>query len=202
MPTRTPRPRTSELLAQIAANSKDDKITLGYLVDSIEQRAFGFLLIFVTLPCFIPAPIGVGAIFGPLAAFLGVQMLVGLEHPWLPQWLRRRGLSRETMTRFLTRLGRWLAKLERVVRPRWLGLTDQWGERFSGLVIMGLGIALALPIPFTNYPFGGALLLMSIALTERDGVLLAICWAAGLAIVGTVIGFSGAIFDTVRDWLT
>lgn len=202
MPERAPRPRTSELLAQIAADCKEETMTLGYLLDSIEQRAFGFLLIFVTLPCFIPSPVGVGAIFGPLAGFLGIQMLIGLEHPWLPQWVRRRGLPRATMERFLVRLGRWLGKLEHLVRPRWLTLTDGWGERFSGLVIAGLGIALALPIPFTNYPFGGVLLLAAIALTERDGILLAVCWFLGLAIVGTVIGFGGALFETMRGWLT
>ena len=202
MTHREPRPRTSELLAQVAADCKDETMTLGYLLDSIDQRAFGFLLIFVTLPCFIPSPVGVGAIFGPIAAFLGVQMVLGREHPWLPQWVRRRGMSRDSMSRFLARLGRWLDKLEHLVRPRWLALTDGWGERFSGLVIALVGVALAMPIPLTNYPFGGVLLVLAIALTERDGIVLAVCWFLGLAIVGTMIGFGGVLFDTLRDWVT
>ena len=76
MTTGAPRPRTSELLAQVAADCKEERMTLGYLLDSIDQRAFGLLLIFVTLPCFIPSPVGVGAIFGPVAGFIGIQKRV------------------------------------------------------------------------------------------------------------------------------
>jgi len=32
--------------------------------------------------------------------------------------------------------------------------------------------------------------------------LFAAGWALGLAIVGTMIGFGGALFDTMRAWFT
>ncbi len=194
------RPRTSEILAELAADTATTTITIDDVLDRIETRAFGFLLIFLALPNLIPVPIGIGAVCGPLAAFLGLQMLIGLEHPWLPRWLRRRGLKRETMAKFFDRLGHLMARVERLCKPRWLFLTEGVGERFSGLVLVALGLFVALPIPFTNLPLGVALLVTALALTERDGVLLVICWI--VTIVSLVsLGVAGdVLIDHVRGW--
>ena len=50
---------------------------------------------------------------------------------------------------------------------------------FTGLLLVLLGLLLALPIPFTNYLFGGLLLLFALALLERDGALMIVAWIAG-----------------------
>lgn len=194
------RPRTSEILAELAADTRITTITLDDVLDRIETRAFGFLLIFLALPNLIPVPIGIGAVCGPLAAFLGLQMTIGLEHPWLPRWLRTRGLSRETMARFLGRLGRAMARIEKLCKPRWLFLTEGMGERFSGLVLIALGLVLSLPIPFTNLPLGGALLVTAIALSERDGVLLVACWLVTIATMVSLGVAGDALWDAMRSW--
>ena len=195
-----PRPRTSTILAELAADTSITTITLEDVLDRIETRAFGFLLICLALPNLIPIPTGVGGVCGPLAAFLGLQMLVGLEHPWLPKWMRRRGLSREWMKSFLVRLGRVMGRIERLCQPRWLFLTEGLGERFSGLVLIGLGLLVALPIPFTNVPLGMALLVTAIALTERDGVLLVICWVVTIATLVSLGVAGDVLIQHVRDW--
>jgi len=197
-----PRKRTSELLAALAHEHATEEVTFGELLDLIEQRAFGFLLIFLALPTFIPSPIGLGGVVGFIAAFLGLQMIVGLQHPWLPKWVQRRGLPRSGMVTFLSKLGRLMAKIERVCKPRWLPLTEGIGERASGVFIIFLGCALALPIPFTNYPFGAVLLAMGIALTERDGIILALCWGAIIAISVLTVGLSDAIIHATINFFS
>ena len=200
MDRRAHRPRTSQLLAELAADTSLETITLDDVLDRIETRAFGFLLIFLALPTLIPVPLGIGAVFGPLAAFIGLQMVIGLEHPWLPKWISRRGLARETMVKFLERLGRIMGRIERLCQPRWLFLTEGIGERFSGLVLVALGLLVSLPIPFTNIPLGMALLVTAIALTERDGVLLVICWVATIAALVSLGVAGDVLLEHLKHW--
>lgn len=59
---------------------------------------------------------------------------------------------------------------------------------FTGLLLVLVGLLAALPIPFTNYPFGLLLALFAVAMIERDGVLMLLAWLIGLAtVVATVV---------------
>lgn len=185
---------THQLLASLVdGGPADERITLQSLAERFQERAYGVLLFAATLPAFIPLPLGVGAIAGPLVMLVGVQMLLTVRRPWLPGFLRRRGPSREAFGRFMLRAGPWLRRLERVVRPRWQALTLHRGAlAFSGLLLVALGFLLALPIPLTNYPFGLLLMLFCVALIERDGLLMAIAWAIGGATVASFLLLSEA----------
>jgi hypothetical protein len=58
----------------------------------------------------------------------------------------------------------WLRRLERVVRPRLPQVLDhRLAGAFTGLLLLLLGVLLALPIPLTNYLFGGIILLFALA---------------------------------------
>ena len=62
------------------------------------------------------------------------------------------------------------------------------------------GLALSLPVPLTNYPFGFVLVMLAIALVERDGALVAMCWALMLACVGVVLALGDAIIETLQRY--
>lgn len=182
---------TRALIDQLAQGDADETLSMGELVDSFSERAFGLFLLLVMLPCFIPLPFGVGSISGGLAALVGLQLLFRLHRPWLPGWLARRPIHRRTLIHFRDRMSRWLQRLERLTRPRYEALLDHpLAHAFTGLLLIGLGIALALPIPLTNYPFGVILLCYAFALIERDGLLLAIAWTLGVAEIALLAGFS------------
>lgn len=191
---------TRALLDSIAIGPGDAPVHLDTLLDDFRQRAFGVLLLAVTLPTFIPLPIGVGAVTGPLIALLGAQMLLGLKHPWLPAFLRRHGPRRDSIRHFRDRLAPWLTRLERFSRPRCETMLDhRAASAFSGLLLVLLGALLALPLPLTNYPFGILLLLFSIALLERDGILMTIAWTLGLAALVASAMLSGQVIDLLRQ---
>ena len=165
------RARPSCCSARSTAHAGED-ITLGDFLDPLGERAFGFLILILALPNFIPVPIGVGGVMGVLVVLVGVQMLLGFEHPWLPEALRRRGIQRNSVERFVARLTPVLRWLERLCRPRLEVLTRHPAHRISGFLLVLIGIALALPIPFTNYLFGLLLVVFAVALIERDGIAL------------------------------
>ena len=190
-----PQPITTRaLVEELATGDPDDVLTLGELLDRFSERSFGLFLLMVLLPTFIPIPVGVGAISGGLASLIGLQFLARYEHPWLPRALARREIHRHRLIGFRNKMGKWLERLERVTKPRTQGvLTHPVAHAFTGLLLVVLGIALSLPLPLTNYPFGIILLLFSFALIERDGRLMLIAWAVGLMEIAALVGFSSQI---------
>ena len=196
------RTSTREVLDALAAGNPDERLPLGELLSGLRQSAFGMMLFFGVLPAFIPIPGVAGAISGPLVILVGVQLLIGLRRPWLPRFIATRGPHRRSLARFRDMLAGTLRWLEKVVRPRleWV-LDHRLASTASGLLLVLLGILLALPIPFTNYIFGGLLLIFVFALLERDGALMLIAWLAG-AIAVFVFGVtSGALLELAADLL-
>lgn len=189
--------RASLLLHRLADRAGDTTIALGSLADDFGRRAFGLLTFFASLPCFIPAPGGVGVVSGAVLILLGLQMLVGREQPWLPQRWRRHGISGTTLKRWLVRAERWFVRLERVTGPRWPRMHSRGAQRMSGLLLSGLAIAIALPIPFTNYPFGLVAVIYALALIEEDGLLLLGAWL----LAAVVIAASSEALQRFIGWL-
>lgn len=193
------RPTTYQLLDELADGPASETVSMDALLLQFRRSAFGALLLVSVLPAFIPLPAGAGAIAGPLVMLVGLQMLLTLGKPWLPRWLCRRGPSRGALQRFNTRSRRTFTWLERRVRPRLDSvIAHPLASAFTGLQLIVLGFLLALPIPFTNYPFGLLLLAYALALLERDGALLLLAWGAGIA---TILGFA-LLSEAAASWVT
>lgn len=185
---------TRGLVDEIATGDPEEELSLAELLDRFSERSFGLFLLISLLPTFIPIPVGVGAISGALASLIGLQFLLRLEHPWLPGFVARRKIHRYRIISFRDRMGKWLGRLEKLTKPRLVGMFTHWAAHaFTGLLLVVLGGLLCLPLPLTNYPFGLILLAFSFALIERDGALMLVAWAFGLAEIAVVAGFSGQI---------
>ena len=185
------------LLDGDAAESPD----LRDLFEGLGPRGFGMLLFVAALPAFIPIPVG-GAVSGPLVVLIAAQLLVGLRRPWLPAFIARRGPKRQALARFERIVDPWLGRLERIVRPRLTLLLDhRLATAFTGLLLLLLGVLLSLPIPFTNYVFGGIVLLYALALLERDGALMLAAWGVGIVALSTTGALSGGLVSLLQPWI-
>ena len=172
------------------------------LLAGLGRRAFGMMLFVASLPAFIPVPGVAGAISGPLCALVGLQLLVGLRKPWLPGFIARRGPKRASLVKFDNMLSPWLARLERLVRPRMTQVLDhRLAAMFTGLLLSVLGLLLALPIPFTNYLFGALMVVFALALLERDGALMLLCWLTGIITIVVFGVLSGALAAAATQWI-
>jgi hypothetical protein len=178
-----------------------DHLALRDLVGGLGRSTFGMLLFIATMPAFIPIPGVAGALSGPLVVLVGMHLLILLRKPWLPDFIARRGPQRSTLIRF-DRVGdRWLRWLEKLFRPRLAAVIDHpLATIFTGLQLVLLGALLALPIPFTNFLFGGLLLLYALALLERDGALMLIAWAAGAVAIYVFGAVSGNLAAALWVW--
>ena len=139
------RPRreagTRAILDELLDGDREQDLRFEDLLAGLGRRAFGMMLFVVALPAFIPVPGLAGAISGPLCALVGLQLLFGLRRPFLPKFLARRGPKRRTLEVFDNMSSRWLARLEKLVRPRMTRVLDhRLAAMFTGLLLALLGL--------------------------------------------------------------
>ena len=193
---------TRDLLDALAQGDPQDVLQLQDILAGLSRQVFGMLLFVATLPAFIPIPGVGGAIGGPLTVLVGVHLLVGMRKLWLPGFVARRGPRRASLQAFDRMISPWLARLEKLVKPRMTALIERRAaSMFTGLLLVLLGILLALPIPFTNYLFGVLLLAFALALLERDGLLMLLCWITGIIAIVVFGILSGALAAAATRWI-
>ena len=182
-----PPPRSlSTVMAELAAMDAAS-ITVGEIELAFADRTFAALVTFFGAINCLPLPPGSSFVLGIPLIILSAQMIYGAKAPWLPRFVRERTVSRETFLSAEKRISPWLARFERIVRPRWWPFDRKAGERTTGAAVLFLAILLTLPMPFGNWPPAFAIALFGISLSERDGVVFGL--ASALAVVATVIFF-------------
>ncbi len=168
-------PEIEPLSAILTNTIADEVVTLGELIDRLAQRGFGVVMIVLALPTMFPLlPPGSAAAIGLVYILLSVQMLIGLDKPWLPQRARRVRLSARVVTALRQRGVPFLRRIERWSRPRPLLLDDRIITRAVALAVLVLGTILFFPLPFLNTVPALAVLILGIGLLNRDAVFLLI----------------------------
>lgn len=180
-----PAPALLGLMQQIAADESRERLSFGDLVAAMGDRAFGPLLFLFALPNVLPTPPGTAGIMAIPLIFLAVQMVLDRK-PWLPGFVARRSVSRETFSGFVTRATPWLMRAGRFLRPRMAVFVSPRSERLVGAACLVLALVLLLPIPFANSTPALAICVFALGVLERDGAwiiagIVGMVWAFFLA---------------------
>lgn len=183
------------ILAEMAESWPEERITLGDFVEVLGERGYGLLMLVLTLPNVVPIYLpGLSAVTGlPLAA-VALQMAIGRRRPWLPEFLLRRSIARSDFQRVVKRVLPWLARVERVLRPRLQQFAHGPAERLIGLACMLIALLLSLPIPLTNIPLAIPVALFSLGVLQRDGVATLIAAVAAVAATAFMMSVGWALF--------
>ena len=176
--------RLSAILTAIAKGQHRERISIADLLHALEHRAIGALMFIFAVPNAIPVPPGVSAVLGAPLIFLSFQLMIG-RRPWLPRIITDRSLSRVDFEKVVDLAAPWLAKAERLMRPRLSFLAAPPAEYLVGAICLILSIILFLPIPLGNMLPAFTICVLALGVLERDGVWIAIGHA--LAIVAVVI---------------
>ncbi|MDW9825470.1 exopolysaccharide biosynthesis protein [Sinorhizobium meliloti WSM1022] len=167
----------SDTLTGMIASIRGNTITLRELMIEIGEQGFLLLCALLTLPFLIPVSIpGVSTVFG--AAIILISLAITLNRmPWLPKRILDREIATEKLVPTLRKGAALVSKLDRYVRPRLNFLTEgALMNRFNGLMIMAGGVLLMFPlglIPLSNTLPGIAILLLSLGIIQRDGLMVA-----------------------------
>jgi hypothetical protein len=179
----------SQVLLRMADDETRQRISVGDLLADLHDRAIGALIFVFALPNTLPMPPGASSILGAPLLFLTAQLAFG-RAPWLPRVIAARSMDRAHFAAVVHRVAPWLARAERLLRPRIAALARPPFEYVIGAICLFLSVILFLPIPMGNMPPAIAICLFSLAILERDGVwvLAGLCaTAASIAIVWGVL---------------
>jgi hypothetical protein len=184
----------SFMLHALAHDPSRERIAVGDLLAALGDRALAALLFVFAVPNVLPVPPGTSTVLGAPLVFLAAQLAFGLR-PWLPAVIARRTMTRTDFAALVRRIGPWLARAERLLRPRIASLALPPMEYLIGLVCLLLAIVLVLPVPLGNMLPALAISLLALGVLERDGLWI----LAGLvaALVSALV-VSGVVFAMVK----
>ncbi len=188
--------RTSEILLRLAEDTAAERIAMADLAERLGDRGFGVLLCLWALPCAIPIP-GLSTPFGLLIVLTGIQMILGLARPWLPGFILSQSVARADFNRIIAKALPHIARLERYCRPRWRFAAGGIAERLLGVLMVGLGLILTLPILGGNLLPAIAIVIMALGIIEYDGLAVLIGFITSIVsviVVGAIIGTALAVF--------
>jgi hypothetical protein len=178
------RPHKLEtLFDDLLETADDDPLTVGRILDAVEKRSYGPLLL---LPALISVVPGIGALPGVTWTTSGLVLLVSLHflfssrRLWLPDRLRRVRVSVSAFRQGLGWVRPWLRRIDRVVRPR-LEFLFRWP---ASVLIALICVAMSLAMFVASIVPGGVVIpavgviVIAIGLTAHDGVFVSLGAAA------------------------
>jgi len=184
------RRRASEILEELARTWPADRVSLGDIEAALGDRGFGLMILVLTLPTLIPGIAMLAAI--PLA-LLAIQLMLGMDKPWLPRAMLRRSVAKADFQRMVDRLLPHFLRAEKVLKPRLNYFATSYAERLIGFACLVLILLLPLPWPFGNLLVAVPLFVLALALIERDGL-----FALGGIVLAAI--FSGFLITVT--WVT
>lgn len=168
-------------------------VTLGELSDGMQERAFGLLILLLALPCALPFIYGLPQLVALPMLVLTGQMARGRAAPWLPQTLRKRRLSINSLLSVLVKTRKYAGWLERLAHPRLVAISSASAQRIVGALMLVPCLSILVPLPLTNTVPGIAVGITAVGLIQRDalfiifGLISGFLWVSLLVIGGPTL---------------
>ncbi len=180
---------TSELLENMVVMYRSDTLSVGEIKNALHERGFGVLLAISALPMCLPVPVppGYTTLFSIPLFIFSIQMIMGMQVPWLPAWIEKKEIKRTSLEKLVIKASPWLKKIEKRLQPRLTYISIHTWERIIGIFAFVFSISIALPIPLTNFPPGWGILIMSLGLLSKDGVTILVGMVVGTIGIGITI---------------
>ena len=176
--------------------------SIGDIVDEMDERAFGFLMLLLALPCCLPFVYLLPQIVSlPMLAISG-QLAAGRKHPWFPASISNRRFKIAHFQDVLNRSAKYIGWFEKLAKPRLLFLTDGIGVRIIGFLLLIPTASIMVPLPSTNTVPGIGVAMASLGLIERDGLLVLAGLIIGLLWVVLLVTFGFEVASLIKDTIT
>ncbi len=178
---------------------------LGDIVDRLDERAFGLLILLLCLPCIPPFIYVLPQIVAlPMLALAG-QMAAGKQSPWLPEKFRARRFKLGEFTKVLDLCEKYVRWFEAIARPRLPAVTSRTGVRIVGALTIVPALSILTPLIGTNTVPSIGIAISSLGLIQRDGFLVVLGLVISLGWVALLVLFAvffGLEFATlVKSWI-
>lgn len=163
------------VMARLQTAGEGDTISVGDMLQAIGPRSFGPVMLAPALIILSPVS-GIPTVptFGAIIiTLIALQLMIGRHHVWLPQWLLRRKLKRQTLERAVRFLAPVARVVDRVTRPRLELFTRAPFRQLIALlcILVAATMPVLEPVPFMATSAAAIIALYALALVARDGLL-------------------------------
>lgn len=188
--------RLETLFDGLATGGDNEALSIGEILDALERRSFGPLLLLPTLISIMPIigmlP-GVTWAMSALTLIISLHFLINSRRLWMPQRVRRMTIDAAAFRKGVDWARPWLRRVDQVVEPRFdLLFAWPWSMGFAALcVLMSLAMFAASIVPGGVVVPALGIVIMAAGLTARDGLVLvlgAVASASSLWAVWLIVG--------------
>lgn len=187
----------SDVLDQLESSAHGDSVPVGEVVETLGRKSFASLMLIFSLISTSPASgiPGITATVALIVFILVVQMLLGRDCVWLPDFVTRRRMSTKKLCKGIGWLRGPVEFVERFLRPR-LGFLLHRPYIYLPLVLilfLTMGMPLLEVIPTSGSIASAVIAFFAAGLLTRDGALVVASLALllGIPIAIWQFGFSG-----------
>ena len=187
----------TDILRELAERPDGGRISLVSVVETMQGRGFGPLLLAPALLVVLPtgAIPGAPTLCAILIVLVAGQLVLGLRAPWVPRRLRKVDFDQDRFRAMVERAQPWTERVDRLLKPRLQALTRWPFNRLGALLCLLLAVAM---VPLELVPFAAAIpaliiLLYALALAAHDGAL-ALLSGTGMAAAGAATVYFWPIF--------
>lgn len=172
-----------EDLLVLQQQGKDKALSIKEILDILSKKGHLLTILVLNLPFCQPLQIpGMSVPFGLAIAFLALKLVFG-KYAWLPKKIQAKVIPSNTLQKITKKTLWMLSKIKRWTYPRVTLLCDHpIAQVINGLLIFILGICLAmpLPIPFSNLVVSWAILFIGLGSLKNDGIMVLIGYLVSL----------------------
>ncbi len=183
----------ADLIAKLRpiADQPDSKLTCADVLSLVGSHSHVLALLIFSLLNLLPAPPGYNFFMALIITVVSLAMLVGKEIR-LAGFFGRMKLPVKLVMKLLGVLSKLAGWVARVSSPRMFAFTGTYVR--PGVAVLGIvfGVAMLIPIPFTNMVPSIGLAMICVGLLNHDGLLV---------VGGAVLGFIGLALLAAAVWL-
>ncbi|WP_049734424.1 exopolysaccharide biosynthesis protein [Rhizobium ecuadorense] len=170
-------------------------LSIGEALEAMGQTSIAFTILFLAIPALTPIPGPFGMVFGIALALVALQIVAGGRKVWLPAIVSDRRVSPAAFDLIVGHAVPMIARVEKLVRAgRLRALTGPTAQALLGIPVFLLAVVIALPIPFGNILPVLSLVVLAVALMERDGLVTLI----GLLLTSATIVATAALLYFIK----
>lgn len=164
-----------EKILFLQQEGKNKSLSLAEILQVLSGKGQSLILILLSLPFCQPIQIpGLSTPFGLMVAFIGLRMAFG-KKIWLPKKLLKKDIPKHSLNKITEKTLHLIRKMKPWIHPRFTWISRSFFmKKGNGLMIfvLGLLLALPLPIPMSNLTAAWSILLIAFGTLEDDGIFI------------------------------
>jgi hypothetical protein len=175
---------------RLLADSPDPRLTCNGVIDIVGPRSHVLAILIFSVLNLLPGPPGYSVVIG--LAIMAFSIMLFLRMPIrLWKFVGERRLPLRLLLKLLEFFSQFTRVVAKFSKPRATSLTTERVLPAIALLGFGLGVAMLVPIPFTNTLPSLGLAIVCVGILNRDGIAV---------LVGVVVGLAGLVLLAVTLW--